>query len=75
MLSVYGIFLKFKIIVISGLKKLFVSCNPTLTSFYYIRSLPLQASTLTQNETGPVGPVTPSIYWSCKMFTGPTFFL
>ena len=34
-----------------------------------------QASTLTQNDTGPVGPLTPSIYWSCKMFTGPTFFL
>ena len=34
-----------------------------------------QASTLTQNDTGPVGPVTPSIYWSCKKFTGPTFFL
>ena len=34
-----------------------------------------QASTLTQNDTGPVGPVTPSIYWSCKMFTGPTFCL
>ena len=34
-----------------------------------------QASTLTQNDTGPVGPVTPSIYWSYKMFTGPTFFL
>ena len=33
-----------------------------------------QASTLTQNDTGPVGPVTPSIYWSCKIFTGPTFF-
>ena len=37
--------------------------------------LPVQASTLTQNDTAPVGPVTPSIYWSCKMFTGPTFFL
>ena len=34
-----------------------------------------QASTLTQNDTGPIGPVTPSIYWSCEMFTGPTFFL
>ena len=33
-----------------------------------------QASTLTQNDTGPVGPVTPSIYWSCKKFTGPTLF-
>ena len=31
-----------------------------------------QASTLTQNDTGPVGPVTPRIYWSCKIFTGPT---
>ena len=29
-----------------------------------------QTSTLTQTDTGPVGPVTPSIYWSCKMFTG-----
>ena len=35
----------------------------------------MQASTLTQNHTGPVGPVTPSICWSCKLFTGPTFFL
>ena len=35
----------------------------------------IQASTLTQNDTGPVGPVTPSICWSCKLFTGPTFFL
>ena len=35
----------------------------------------VQASTLTQDDTGPVGPVTPSIYWSCKRFTGPTFFL
>ena len=34
-----------------------------------------QASTLTQNDTGPVGPVTPTICWSCKIFTGPTFFL
>ena len=34
-----------------------------------------QASTLTQNDTVPVGPVTPSICWSCKIFTGPTFFL
>ena len=33
-----------------------------------------QASTLTQNGTGPVGPVTPRIYWSCKFFTGPTNF-
>ena len=24
----------------------------------------VQASTLTQNVTGPVGPVTPRIYWS-----------
>ena len=30
------------------------------------RKLLIQASTLTQNDTGPVGPVTPSIYWSCK---------
>ena len=34
-----------------------------------------QASMLTQKDTGPVGPVTPSICWSCKFFTGPTFFL
>ena len=34
-----------------------------------------QDSTLTQNDTGPVGPVTPSICWSCKILTGPTFFL
>ena len=27
---------------------------------------------LTQSVTGPVGPVTPSIYWSCKISTGPT---
>ena len=40
--------------------------------YIYVR---VQASTLTQNNTGPVGPVTPSICWSCKMFTGPTFFL
>ena len=32
------------------------------------------ASTLTQNATSPVGPVTPRIYWSCKFLTGPTFF-
>ena len=29
---------------------------------------------LTQTVTGPVGPVTPRIYWSCKNFTGPTIF-
>ena len=34
----------------------------------------LQASMLTQTVTGPVGPVTPRIYWSCKIFTGPTIF-
>ena len=34
----------------------------------------IQPSTLTQNLTGPVGPVAPSIYWSCKGFTGPTNF-
>ena len=33
-----------------------------------------QASTLTQNVTGPVGPVTPTIYWSCNFFIGPTNF-
>ena len=32
----------------------------------------LQASTVTQTVTGPVGPVTPRIYWSCKNFAGPT---
>ena len=31
-----------------------------------------QASTLIQNGTGPVGPVTLRIYWSCKNLTGPT---
>ena len=35
-------------------------------------ALKYQASTLTQNGAGPVGPVTPRIYWSCKIFTGPT---
>ena len=36
----------------------------------------LQASTLTQNGTGPIGPVAPRIYWSYKKCTGPTnFFL
>ena len=34
----------------------------------------VQASTLTQNVTGPIRPVTPSIYWSCKIFTDPTHF-
>ena len=33
-----------------------------------------QASTRTQTVTGPEGPVTPRVYWSCKMFTGPTKF-
>ena len=32
----------------------------------------LPASTLTQNVTGPLGPVISKIYWSCKHFTGPT---
>ena len=41
----------------------------------YLEPKHWQASTLTQNDTGPVGPVTPSIYWSCKIFTGPAFFL
>ena len=40
----------------------------------YIASKSEQASTLTQNGTGPVGPVTLRIYWSCKIFTGPTIF-
>ena len=34
----------------------------------------LQPSTLTQNVTGPVAPITPRIYWSSKIFTGPTSF-
>ena len=34
----------------------------------------LQASTLTQNGTGPEGPVTQRIYWSCKNVAGPTNF-
>ena len=33
-----------------------------------------QASTLTKYGSGPVGPVTLRIYWSCKNFTGPTIF-
>ena len=33
-----------------------------------------QASTHTQNVTGPVGPVKPRIYLSCKIFTGLTNF-
>ena len=33
-----------------------------------------QASTLTRNGTGPIGPVTPRIYWFCKNFTNPTIF-
>ena len=33
-----------------------------------------QASTLTKKVTGPVGPVTPRIFWSCKKYTGPTIF-
>ena len=33
-----------------------------------------QASKLTQTVTGPVGPVTPRIYWSCEIVTGPTIF-
>ena len=31
-----------------------------------------QASTLTQTDAGPVGPVTSRIYWSFKICTGPT---
>ena len=31
----------------------------------------IQASTLTQTVTGPVGPLKPRIYWSYKIFTGP----
>ena len=41
---------------------------------FYSYSLVIQASTLTQNGTGPVGPVTPRIYWSCKSLTGLTTF-
>ena len=43
----------------------------TILEIFFITK---QASTLTQNDTGPVGPVTPSICWSYKIFTGPTFF-
>ena len=42
-----------------------------LTPYYQSIS---QASTLTQNVTGPVGPVKPRINWSCKILTGPTSF-
>ena len=34
----------------------------------------IQASALTQSVTGLLGPITPSIYWSCKLFTGATNF-
>ena len=45
----------------------------TLLEFeFYLK--PMQASTLTKKVTGPVGPVTPRIYWSCKKITGPTIF-
>ena len=39
-----------------------------------LEGLTCQASTLTKKVTGPVGPVTPRIYWSCKKITGPTIF-
>ena len=36
-----------------------------LTGWIFMDNLmQAQASTLTQNDTGSVGPVTPSIYWS-----------
>ena len=61
------------------LNKLFKSCSKDLHDLhlfcYNLVYICEQASTLTQNDTGPVGPVTPSICWSCKIFTGPTFFL
>ena len=45
--------------------------NSTCSSRHHLTT---QASTLTQNGTGLVGPVTPRIYWSCNFFTGPTIF-
>ena len=45
------------------------------TFLFYNSAHPLQASMLTQNDTGPVGPVTPDICWSCQFFIGPSFFL
>ena len=42
-------------------------CLPSLY-WFYTTSYREQASTLTQNDTGPVGPVTPSIYWFLQNF-------
>ena len=47
-----------------------VMWNTILRGFWHY--LHIHASMLTQSVTGPVGPVTPSIYWSCKISTGPT---
>ena len=45
-----------------------------LPSTYHILNFALQTSTLTQNATGPIGPESPRILWSCKILTGPTYF-
>ena len=45
-----------------------------LSHYTILCAIHSQASTLTQHVTGHVGPVTPSIYWSCKIFTGCTIF-
>ena len=40
-----------------------------------LEGLTHQASTLTLKVTGPIGPVAPRIYWSCKILTGPTSYI
>ena len=45
---------------------------PLEVSWFWSKELILQASTLTQNFTSPVGLVTPRIHWSCQFFTGHT---
>ena len=51
-----------------------IQTNMTLKSRAISIFIAFQASTLTQTVTGPVGPVTPRICWSSKIFTGPTIF-
>ena len=67
-----------------GILRLFIfqKQGPSSTLNYLVRDVrkvklfsTFQASTLTQNDTGPVGPATPSICWSSKICTCPTFFL